>query len=60
MTVLRHVVTKLGMKMTDEQIADMIKVGLLLFIVFCVFALLKQSNPTSSHYRLLTRMEMEM
>ena len=36
MTLRRHVVTKLGMKMTDEQIADMIKVGLAL-ILCCIF-----------------------
>ena len=51
MTVLRHVVTKLGMKMTDEQIADMIKVGVLFFIVFLYLSLpcLCSSKTEQSH-----------
>ena len=51
MTVLRHVVTKLGMKMTDEQIADMIKVGLSLFIVLVYLSLscLCSSKTVQSH-----------
>ena len=43
-------VTKLGMKMTDEQIADMIKVDLLFFIFVPVFATcLCSSKTVQSH-----------